>query len=750
MRHASLLQIIVALVLTTLTLLPKSATAATLLDDNARLAYVAGEVLIGWQPGEGFIPEVRREPGRMGTDRADPMWQSAAAAINQATGLLVLDAAPEYGTARLAVVAGNETNEIERLKRLPWVRYAEPDYYAYAAGAYAGDALYPNDPDFAKQWNMHRIRAAEAWSQTRGSVSFVVAVLDTGVATGHPEFVGQLVDSRFWWNYITNDPGAEDDDPYSHGTHVTGIIAARMNNSQGVAGLAAETKILPLKVLDRNRAGTHSGIGAAIREAADLRAQVINLSLESLSSSQVLQDAVAYAQAQGALVVAAAGNQGQTNPNIYPAAYPGVLAVSASDRFDRTTSYSGYKPYIGLAAPGGTGDEPVWSTLRNGYGPMYGTSMATPLVSAAAALVWTLRPAATAGEIAGILKNTADKVGSDPYSGQPLSYPGGRNDYFGSGRLNVANAVRWVYPPALIPAAPQFSILLGGTTTSATRSVEIMNPSGQGVNWQAIVVTPTPWLSLAPPAGGFSVYGFSASLAFQIDSLNLSPSIYAGTIRLLAVNRADVAPVDLSVILRVAPALERTYAPVLTQGLGPGWLDPDAPGVLYRSILPLTNDKMMALALPFPVDFYDASQQILQVSDNGFVIFGSANGASGETPAQCPGSALPPNNAIYVLANDWDPSLGGQVVVHQPDSNTYVVTWQDVRRTGNALPQSFQLVIGSDSAFWGNYRTVESPLPGIIGAENYDATFVQQVLCNGAGRQVKSGESLRFTARLPW
>ncbi|MGE5603138.1 MAG: S8 family peptidase, partial [Nitrososphaerales archaeon] len=441
---------------------------------------------------------------------------------------------------------------------------------------------------------------------------------------------------------------------------------------------------------------------------------------------------------------------GQVNPDIYPAAYSRVLAVSASDRFDRPAFYSGYKPYIWLAAPGGTADEPVWSTIRSGYGPLYGTSMSTPLVSAAAALVWTLRPAATADEVASILKNTADKVGSDPYTGRPLSYAGGRNDYFGSGRLNAANAVRWAYPPSLVPSTGQVSFLLGGATTWATRSIPITNPSGQSVNWQAIVTSPTPWLKLDFPAGGTSVYGSSASLTVRAERQGQAPGVYYGAISVQPVGRPDVPAVILTVTMRVTATLHRAFAPLLTQRLGFAWLDPDAPDNLYYYKLPLTNDGIMSVPLPFPVTFYGASQQILQVSDNGFVIFGPANGATGRTPAECPGNALPPNNAIYVLANDWNPSLGGQIVVHRPDSSTYVVTWQDVRRTGNSLPQSFQLVISTDGTFRGNYRVVESPLPGIIGAENYDATFPQQILCNGAGQQVKSGESVRFNARLPW
>lgn len=755
MLHASPLRFKIILLLVLLALLLPGVTNAAVQRDQATEApgevpYAPGEVLIGWQPGAGPVPEVRRQPDRLGTDRADAGWQASAATIRRSTGLEVLDAAPEYGTARLAVQAGTEGAEITRLQALPWVSYAEPNYLAHAAGPF-----YPNDPQYGQQWNMQRIDAPDAWSATRGSLSFVVAVLDTGVAQSHPEFAGQLLPG---YNYVTDQPGAQDDDvAYSHGTHVTGILAARMNNGLGVAGLAADVKILPLKVLDADEWGRYDAISAAIRDAADRRAQVISLSIAGVAPSQTLQDAVSYAQAQGALVVAAAGNCAQysqacnyqINPNMYPAAYDGVLAVSASDRFDKGTKYSGYKPYIGLAAPGGTDTGPIWSTTIGGYGALYGTSMSTPLVSAAAALVWTLLPAATPAQIADILKSTADKVGTDPYSGEPYSYTNGRNDYFGSGRLNVANAVRWAYPASISSDVGQVNVLLGGFSTALTRSVQIDNPSGQGVYWQASVLSGSPWLTLTR-ATGTSLYGSPATLTFRTDRLNLLPGTYAGTIRVQPVFPASPAPIDIRVQMRVSATLTPTYTPLVAQELEPAWLDPNASGVIYRDTLPLVNDSMVNVPLPFPVQFYGQTYSTLQVSDNGLVTFGALTGSEAQPPIACPGDGRAPNNSIYVLGVDWNPSLGGQVVVHRPNPSTFVISWQDVRRAGSSLAQSFQLVIADSGVFHANYRTVESPLPGILGTENFDGTVSQQVICNGAGRQVRSGEPVYFETRLPW
>ena len=301
--------------------------------------------------------------------------------------------------ALLNVPPGQEEAELARLRKLPWVAYAEPNYVVRAAA----DAAYPNDPAFGDQWYMRRVYAPEAWAVTFGSLTLVVAVLDSGVDRNHPEFYRQFHDPLLpGWDYVNGDNDPNDD--YGHGTHVTGLIAAAANNRLGVAGLAPNIKILPLKVLDASGAGDFYNVAKAIRRAADFRAQVINLSLGGLvqfDEQQVLQSAVDYAVARNVLVVAAAGNCAQggpgcgyPNPMFYPAACNGVFAVAASDHFDNWATYSNYKSYVSLTAPGGLAEDALLSTVPGGYGFKYGTSMATALVSGAAALVWTMQPAA--------------------------------------------------------------------------------------------------------------------------------------------------------------------------------------------------------------------------------------------------------------------------------------------------------------------------------------------------------------------
>ncbi len=520
--------------------------------------FAPGQVLIGWQVGEGPVPVVPRKVDMLAPDQNDPIRQTAVREISRLTGLTVLRAAPEYGIARLAVKAGAEAAEIARLQALPWVRYAEPNYYVYAAG----ETLIPNDPDYPKQWNMDRVAAPVAWAVARGSFSFIVAVLDTGVAQSHPEFAGKLLPGKDYVNSPDTD-GPEDDDPTSHGTHVTGIIAAGFDNGQGVAGLAPDVKVLPLKVLNNNRTGFIDDIAEAIQYAADYGAQVINLSLTTSASSTTLQTAVNYALGKGRLIVAAAGNLAQPqygNPILYPAAYPDVLAVAASDYFDGAASYSEHHSYVDLAAPGGMGTSAaaIYSTTRSSYGYQSGTSMSTPMVSAAAALVWILKPAATHQEVADILKNTADKVGTDP-SGQPLSYETGRNDYFGFGRLNVGWAVRAVYPPSLTTNAGPQSFLLGEPLTTQSRMIEITNPSNRGVSWQATVLG-ADWLSVTP-GFGTSLYSVPGYLTLTAELGELTPATYSGLVRVQPLDPADLPGFEILVQLRVVESVSLLYLP---------------------------------------------------------------------------------------------------------------------------------------------------------------------------------------------
>lgn len=301
----------------------------------------------------------------------------------------------------------------------------------------------PNDPYYVQyQWNMELIGAPQAWASSLGAGQRI-AVIDTGTDLDHPEFAGQLLAGR---DFVNADDTAEDQN--GHGTHVAGIAAARTDNGTGVAGVAWQARVRPVKVLDATGNGTIANVASAIRWSADQGDRIINLSLGGTADSSTLRDAVNYAYGKGALLIAAAGNSAlEGNPTFYPAAYEHVLAVGAVNDTRGHARYSETGPYVDIAAPGGDPDGEtdatvshwIWSTYpRNkgfglpaiGYMPVAGTSQATPHVAGVAALVWALNPGLSADQVAAILQESATDLGSP-----------GRDDRFGSGLLNAIGAV---------------------------------------------------------------------------------------------------------------------------------------------------------------------------------------------------------------------------------------------------------------------------------------------------------------------
>ncbi len=700
--------------------------------DGHAVAFVPGEVVIRWQPDPLARAQVRA--GQLDVDRTSPAWHAAAARLAAATDLPVLDLAPEYGMARLAVPVGEEAATIARLAALPWITHAGLNHIAGAAG-------YPNDPHIGDQWHMRRIAAPAAWDLTFGSYSLVVAVLDTGVDLAHPEFAGRLLSG---WDYVNWDAMPNDDN--GHGTHVAGIIAAAADNGVGVAGLAANVKLLPLKVLNAAGQGNYYDIAIALYRAADNGAQVINLSLGGFDDDNMLREAVNYALGKQALVVAAAGNCAQggagcpllPNPMYYPAAYPGVFAVAASDRFDNWANYSGYKSYVALAAPGGVSTDPVLSTWPGGYGWRFGTSMATAQVSAAAALVLTFQPTATPVQVADILKQTADQVG-------PYTYVGGRNDWFGAGRLNVGRAVRWAYPPSLRSSANVWRFLLGGPLTQTTATLAIRNDSEQPVTWQAAELAGASWLRLTAGRGETS-YSRPDTLTLEVGPTTLGPGQYDAVVQVAALT-PPVSGFYVFVTLKVADSVQQLFLPAIArEHQAAAWIDPGNGGV---TIFP-TDESPYRVELPFPVPFYGQEQTAVSISFKGYVSFTQPGSGASVSQSSCLPTAALPNDAIYVLWQDWKPNLGGQVFVHQPDNDHFVVTWMDVRRFAGDLPHSFQLILARDGALTLQYRAVQTPVQGTIGIENWDGTVTTQLACNGVGTLPRSGDAFALAARLPW
>lgn len=299
--------------------------------------------------------------------------------------------------------------------------YMEPHYMYLTNSAFpenTAEEWAPNDLLFSGyQWNLPAIETGRGWNLSRGSEDIIVAVVDTGVEAGHPDLQGQLLQG---YNAVSS--GQAPDDDVGHGTHVTGIIGAIVNNAEGVAGISWYNKVLPVKALDATGVGTTYSVAEGIIWAADNGAKVINLSLGNYADSQFLHDAVKYAYDRDIVLVSAAGNDNTERPG-YPAAYPEVLAVAATNSAMRRASFSNYGDYIDVAAPG----ESIASTYPGGqYAALSGTSMASPHVAALAGLVRTLNPSLTNEEVMDLMKRQAIDLGAP-----------GHDKYFGWGQVDI-------------------------------------------------------------------------------------------------------------------------------------------------------------------------------------------------------------------------------------------------------------------------------------------------------------------------
>jgi hypothetical protein len=322
--------------------------------------------------------------------------------------------------AVVKVPAGQETAYAQKFLDTPGVRYAELNYLVTT------DAITPDDPLWSQQYGPAHIQAPEAWALTTGASSVTVAVIDSGIDSSHPEFAGRLVPG---YDFIEGDTTPQDN--CGHGSHVTGIIAASGNNALGIAGMAWNVRIMPIRALGNNCSGSIAGVAEAMVWAVERGARVINLSLGTSAPSTLLEDGAYFAYAHEAAIFAAAGNAGGSSV-FYPAAYPWVMAVGATDESDLRAFYSNTGSALDLMAPGtlilsttpygAFYYEDLFHTTRQ-YGILSGTSMASAHASGAAALLASLPQFDTPDKIYEALTSTAadmDVPGRDNNTGYGL------------------------------------------------------------------------------------------------------------------------------------------------------------------------------------------------------------------------------------------------------------------------------------------------------------------------------------------
>jgi subtilisin family serine protease len=396
------------------------------------------------------------------------------------------------GLWEVRLAAGQSvTAALNAVRANPFVEYAEPNYLLHVATT-------PNDPKYTDGtlWGMNKIGMPAAWNVSTGGAT-VVAVIDTGVDYNHPDLAANIwtnapelnglagfdddgngfVDDVRGWDFANNDNNPMDD--HSHGTHVAGTIAGVGNNGVGVVGVNWSARVMPLKFLDAGGYGTTAAAISALNYAVQMGARVSNHSYGDGVFSQANLDAITAAGNApngGHLVVAAAGNGNffgspinNDSAPFYPASYKpnpdNVISVAATDSADKFASWSNYgATSVDLAAPGVN----IYSTVPGGYGTKSGTSMASPHVAGAAALIWAADPTLTMAQVRTRILTTTDSI-------QALNP---NRPTVTNGRLNVANAM---------PQTPRLSVsdvtVTEGDvgTSTATFTVTLSPASSQTV-----------------------------------------------------------------------------------------------------------------------------------------------------------------------------------------------------------------------------------------------------------------------------
>ena len=464
------------------------------------------------------------------------------------------DASPEQ--ARLL----NTLLAIKELRKRPDILSADPNYIVRSY------STTPDDTHYGYQWNLPMINMPEAWNETTGSDDVIVAVVDTGVLMNHPDLAGRLTNTGY--NFVEKDGvGPNPDDPGDkepgtsrssfHGTHVAGIIAAKTNNGIGVAGVTWNTKIMPVRVIGAGGSGSAYDMRQGIRYAAGLsndygvtpskHADIINLSLGGTGSSVAEQSLINEVRAKGIIVIAAAGNENRSIPLSYPAAYNGVVSVSAVNISGSKASYSNFGSYIDVAAPGGdsgdvngdgypdsivsTGGDDSSGSIREGYTLMAGTSMASPHVAGVAALMKAVRPKLSPAEFDTLL--AAGKITND--IGDP-----GKDDKFGHGLINAFKAVAAAkeleggVSIAGLDVNPR-TVNFGVFNSEATVTVSKI---GTGALSVAGFSSNAEWLTVTPPENSDGLGGYT----LRVDrSLLFNEGAYSAVVTFTASSGISVA-----------------------------------------------------------------------------------------------------------------------------------------------------------------------------------------------------------------
>ena len=423
---------------------------------------------------------------------------------------------------------GTEKDIAKLLDKHPALKFAEVDQRIALHFA-------ANDPYLGTQWHLSRIGASTAWDGAKGAGT-TIAILDTGVNGAHPDLAGRMVAG---WNF--HDNNSDTADIHGHGTATAGTAAAAMDNAVGVASVAGQAMVMPVRISDPTGYAYWSTVAQGLTYAADRGVRVANISFGVAGSASV-QSSADYMRGKGGLVIVSAGNNG-IDENLPQTA--SMIPVSATDSSDMQPSWSSYGAFVAMSAPGAN----VYTTNRDGsYGFWNGTSFSSPIVAGVVGLMMSANPKLSGAQVESLLYGTATDLGT-----------AGRDPVYGHGLVDAAGAVQAAKSavPASDTALPSVSIAapLGGATVSGIVPVDVTATDNVGVERVELRVNGTTVAidTIAP-------FGFSWDSAGRPN----------GSASLVAVafdeagNSKSSATVTVNVANVTAPVAGDTTPPVVT------------------------------------------------------------------------------------------------------------------------------------------------------------------------------------------
>lgn len=409
-------------------------------------------------------------------------------------------------------------------------------------------AFVPSDPYYSSAWHLTKIEADFAWDKSQGS-GVTIAILDSGVDPTHPDLQSKLVPG---WNFYSNNSVTSD--VYGHGTMVAGAAAAITANSVGVAGVAGQARIMPIRVTDTSGMGYYSMIAQGIIYAADNGARVANASFLGLTNSASIQNAAQYMKNKGGLVTVSGGNTGALESYAQTSS---MISVSATDANDYRAGWSSYGNYISVAAPG----VGIWTTSNGGnYGAPSGTSFSSPVTAGVIALMMAANPSLSSAQLENILFATAVDLGTV-----------GKDIYFGHGRINANQAViaaQSASAPDTTPPVVSIGSPVAGQTVSGSVNVLVSATDNVAVDRVDFRVNNSTVATDTTPPYDFvwntnnSANGQASLTAFAVDSSGNSKLSSAVTVNVsngTTTNPKDTTAPSIRIVSPVAGSVSGKF-----------------------------------------------------------------------------------------------------------------------------------------------------------------------------------------------